>query len=479
MNEYITVKIGKEYIALAYLKNTKEKIQAIDCFSASIGNLSQEALAEIIKNFISNNSPHKPKVINIFPSNFVMPKNIEIPSINEKEIKEIIDLQAIRHTPYSRNEIVIDYSVTGVFHNRYSKVMLVIAKKEIIEKQIATLRLAGCNPDRVVLESECISRWCFDHFGDESEGSPLAVVHLDFMNIDFVVIHNKKSIYVRSLPVDKKQLMQMEGEAKQKIITELEKSLDVYNSENIDQPPAKLYFIGLVSDFFDFAEEIGSKLKINTQVYSYLDSVHFQSLPEKVKEKKEKVSFFPLLTIPSVSDELELNLMPEDLKMQKEIQERAKDITKMGIFIMLIIVVFISLLFTDMFFKNAYLNQLNKKYIEENKKANILKNISKRTNIVKRFINKKGKILEVLVELVNAVPGEVYFNSINLRKDNTVVITSTADTMSRVFSLVTKLENNENFKNVKIDFTKSRVVGGKEIADFGITMSLESEGGDE
>jgi Tfp pilus assembly PilM family ATPase len=473
MKEYITVKIGKEYIALVYLKDVKGKIQLIDCVSEPIGGLAQEAVSEIVKKFIDKNSPYKPVVINVFPSNLVMPKNIEIPSTDEKEIKDIIDLQAIRHTPYSSNEIVIDYVITGVFHNRYSKVMLVIAKKEIIEKQISILKLAKCAPDKIVLESECIARWCFQHLGEEPPMKPIAVVHFDFMSIDFVVIHNKKSIYIRFLPIDRKQFFQADPEAEKKFFAEIEKSLDAYNSENIESSLVKIYFIGLKQVALNFVNDIKDKLDIDSNFYSYLDSSSLPVFSDNFRNEYQKISFFPLVTAPLVLDDLELSLVPEDIKMQKEIQERAKDVTKVGVFIMLIIAVFLSILFTDIFFKNIYLNKINHKYIQENKKANMLKKISEHTNIVKRFLAKKGKVLEVLMELVNTIPEEVYFNSINLKEDDTLVITSTTDTMSRVFSLVMTLENNKNFKDVKVDFTKSRVVGGKEIADFGITMKLE------
>ncbi|MFH1768839.1 MAG: PilN domain-containing protein, partial [Candidatus Omnitrophota bacterium] len=62
-----------------------------------------------------------------------------------------------------------------------------------------------------------------------------------------------------------------------------------------------------------------------------------------------------------------------------------------------------------------------------------------------------------------------------LGQDDTIILTGTADTMSRVFSLVTALENNKIFKNVKVDFTKSRVVKKEEVADFGLTLVLETQ----
>lgn len=470
MNEFITIKFAKERILLAYLKLNKEKSRVIDKTCLVTSGLSAEDSADLVRQFIKKNFPRKPLVINIFPSNLVMPKNIEIPSINEKEIKEIIDLQAIRHTPYSRNEIVTDYAVTGVFHERYSKVMLTIGKKEIIQDQINILRLARCNPDRVVLEAEAISNWCWRLMPEEAREKPAAVIHLDLFSSDFSVIYRQKSIFIRSLPLDKAELLKNET-AKENFFSEISKSLEAYNSENIEQAPEALYLISSFNFPESFLAEISEKIKIKTLFLDYSRSPLFPVLPDNLKSQ-DNISFFPLLVCPPVLPDLNSNLMPEDLKMQKELQEKAKDATKIAVFVMLGIVIIFSYLFTKIFFKQIYLQEINQKYIAENEKANILNDISGRTAVVKRFVAQKGKVLDALVKLVSAMPEEVYFNSVVFRSDSTLTITATADTMSRVFSLVTILENNESFTNVKVDFTRSRVVGGKEIADFGITMNF-------
>lgn len=473
MTEYVTVKIGKEKILLACLKANKEKVRLLDCLVIEAGSPSSDLAAEAVRDFFGKNSLRKPRIINIFPSSLVMSKNIEIPSVDEKEIKEVIDLQATRHTPYARNEIVIDYAVTGVFHGRYSKIILVIGKKETAESHIALLKQTKHNPEKVILEAECIASWFWRSLEESKRAKPAALVHMGTDSCDFSVVYNKKAVYMRSLSVDKQKLMSMNSEAKEKFFSELSKSIEAYNSENIEQPPAELYFLsgaGIPADFLETAEK---KSGIKCQAYSYQDSSLFPDFPENLKEKQKDFSFLPLLVCPAVLSGLELNLIPEDVKMRKEIQEKAKDITKIGIFAMLIIIIFLSYLFTTMFFEQVYLDNINQEYAREIKEADMLRQISNRTDIVKRFVNKKGKTLDALSALVAAMPDEVYFNTVEFKENDKIVITSTTDTMSRVFSLVGLLENHENFKEVKIDFTRSRVVGGEEIADFGITMEFQ------
>src|SRR3972149_3451470 len=49
------------------------------------------------------------EVVCVVPSKLLITKNVDMPSRDRKEIDKIVDLQAGRFTPYSRNEIVIDY----------------------------------------------------------------------------------------------------------------------------------------------------------------------------------------------------------------------------------------------------------------------------------------------------------------------------------------------------------------------------------
>ena len=100
-------------------------------------------------------------------------------------------------------------------------------------------------------------------------------------------------------------------------------------------------------------------------------------------------------------------------------------------------------------------------------------NESDEVSLVREFLNQKGKSLLVLAELFNVIPDEVYFNSVSFGEDETIIFTGTTDTKSRVFSLVTEIERTEVFKDVKVDFTKSRRVKGKEVADFGLSLILE------
>jgi Tfp pilus assembly PilM family ATPase len=105
------------------------KTQITHLVNRNISGLSDAKITESIRVLIGEMGLKKPIIIATVPSGMIITKNIEIPSRDKKEIKEIINLQAIRHTPYSRQEIVIDYIDIGTYRQSYTKVLLIIVTR--------------------------------------------------------------------------------------------------------------------------------------------------------------------------------------------------------------------------------------------------------------------------------------------------------------------------------------------------------------
>ena len=69
-------------------------------------------------------------------------------------LKEIIDLQAGRHTPYSREEIIIDYINIGTFRENYTKILLIIVTLSVVRRQLEILAKAGLSTEEVLALNE-------------------------------------------------------------------------------------------------------------------------------------------------------------------------------------------------------------------------------------------------------------------------------------------------------------------------------------
>jgi len=472
----LAIEIGERELKMGYLKVKHGKGNIISLARFDINEGQEEALSGEIQRFAKRERIKKPSVINVISSNFAISKNIEIPSVDRKEIKDIINLQAGRHTPYSREEIIMDYTEIGVFHNRYTKVLLVIVRREIVEKRYNVIKKAGFNIDRTVLASEGIAALCFSLGKDKLEDKPLGILHIDREYSDFIV-GQKKCIYTRSIPIGAVNILSDSGEAKENFLQEVRRSLEAYQTENISVFPGIFYFTGAFSFLASqMKEEVKKVLNITTaQDLFYYKTLNFS--PEIIKEIQESkyTSFLSIIASLIHIDDLQLDLVPDDIKIKREVRKQAKRIIQMGILFMAILFAFCATLLTNLFFKKLYLKKILSSYTQEIQEAKQLKEISQRKEIIRRLIGNKKRALLVLTELLKFISKEIYLNSVRVQEDGTIVLTATANTMSRVFSFVTELENSEFFKNVKVDFTKTRRFKNKEVADFGLTFMWEKD----
>lgn len=119
--DYLAIEIGQKYLKLAYLRILKGKERIVSVGAFVISDWTDQDISARITAFVRKHHIKKPEVINLIPSNHVISKNIEIPSVDQNEIKDIIELQAGRHTPYSKEEIIMDFTEIGVVHERYTK----------------------------------------------------------------------------------------------------------------------------------------------------------------------------------------------------------------------------------------------------------------------------------------------------------------------------------------------------------------------
>jgi len=168
-----------------------------------------------------------------------------------------------------------------------------------------------------------------------------------------------------------------------------------------------------------------------------------------------------------------IDLTTEDVRVGKEIHRKSREIMKTGILSMTALLLFCVAILSNVLMKNMYLNRLEHSYVRENEEVLKLSEVMDSTAKVKRFIFRKGTGLSGLAVLFKAMPPEVFLTSIDFKEEDVFTLTGTAQSMSMVFSLVTELENLPDFKDLKVDFTRSRNQRGSEVADFGLTLTYE------
>ncbi|MCX7661287.1 MAG: hypothetical protein N2Z79_01215, partial [Candidatus Omnitrophica bacterium] len=124
--DFVAIDLYANTLKLLHLKNYPDRREIKNLKIQNIASLPDEDIFKIIDNFLLETQAKKPYIIGVIPSYLVITKNIEIPSIDPKEIREIVNLQAARHTPYSHEEIAVDFINLGSFKRNYTQIILLI-----------------------------------------------------------------------------------------------------------------------------------------------------------------------------------------------------------------------------------------------------------------------------------------------------------------------------------------------------------------
>jgi Tfp pilus assembly PilM family ATPase len=473
--EFIGVDFNSNTLKVAHLRPGYNKMEIAHLFSWDISGFSDEDISKLLRTAFSDLKLKKPCIINIVPSNLVITKNIEIPSSDSQEIKEIINLQAGRHTPYSREEIIVDYIDIGTYKHKYSKVLLVIVTRGAIKRQFDILTKAGFGLDNILFAPEGLVWFVSKILRLETAVSPRSIVHIDESVTDFVVIFNDRPVFVRSIPIGSQHLINERDRYEAKFIEELKRSLEAYQSESIEKNPDMVVLSGAVEEIknLDVALNKGLHLPVNVEQYYKHFSIAGDVLKKASTDKH--LSFLNVIASILGRENIKVNLMPEEARLNKSVEERGRDLIMAGILVLTLFVLVCFILVSKIYFKNSYLARLSVKEQELSKEAGVLEKNFTEIGLVRKYLSGRGYSLEVLNELYSLISLDIEAGDIKFDDQGRFSVRGVANSMSAVFSFVDRMEKSKYFKDVKTKYTTKRKEEGRDVTDFEIIAALEKE----
>ena len=463
---------GQNIVKIACVRNAAGKAEVLGVRTCSIEGLSDDEAARVLKDAVHGFKVKNPVFVSSVDSLFVITKNIEIPSVKDAEIKEIIDLQAGRYTPYGRSEIIVDHINVGVYHNSYTKVLIVIVVQEVIKKQYAILTKAGITVNRIQFASESVGVACARAFSLKERQLPCAIVSIDKANTDFIVISKGATVFVRNIPIGCEHFATEPQEFLARFSEEIKKSLDAYRTEDIEALPDELMMMGPVDIIDMMRASLTHDAGMPVRVASLASGFSFSK--ELIADSGQS-SLVSAISAALSAGSTVVDLRPTELKLKMAFQERSREIIKSGIFLMAIIIIFCGMLIVKIYFRSSYLAKLDERLEVIEPQVKALEKASNRVTIIRRFIENKGQSLDILKEIYDLIPDNVYLKSIAIDEKHEITLKGTASAMSEVFTFVSALENSKLFKSAAAQNTASRKEAGKDVSDFEITCKMEEK----
>lgn len=173
--------------AVGYTGNSPDK---------STDDKELEAVADILKKIIVQIGTTSKDVNLALPESLVFTRVIKFPLLSEEEISAAVKWEAEQYIPIPVSEAVVQYSLLEKNEKtQQTSVLLVAAPKNIVEKYVKVIRLAGLTPVSAETELTALARSLSPDTGVSM------LLDLGSSATDMSVIKDGKVVFTRSIPV--------------------------------------------------------------------------------------------------------------------------------------------------------------------------------------------------------------------------------------------------------------------------------------
>ncbi len=473
--EQVCIDLGGNHLKLARVVVHANKKELVGVIHRDVTGLSEEDIPKAVKAAMENLKANEPEVVVAIPAHLVITKNIEIPSTDPREIMAIVNLQASRHTPYSREEIIVDYIHVGTYKQTYSRILLLIASREVIRRQFLVVEKAGFKCVGVLFAPEAIAATLDKFLKLSSHDVPVASLHVDESSTDFMIIFKDKPTFIRSIPVGTQHFFEEKVRYRAKFVEEVRGSLESYEGESVGKAPHMLVLTGAVEATDGLDAMLVEATRIPVHAVPYFQASAF---PDDIASKIASVrhlSFLNAIACAMAVPPPKVSLVPEEIKLRKNIEDRGRELIKTGIFTLSIALVVSMTFISKIHFKSLFLQNLKAKYAAVGEEAAKLEKTFGRATTVANYLSVRGYSLEVLADLITLAPYDLELADIRYDAQGKFSLGGTADSMSVVFAFVDKIEKSPYFKDVKTKYTTKRKAGKRDVVDFEIGATLEKK----
>ena len=273
--------------------------------------MDQNAVEDAIRELWSRMGFKQKNVAIAIAGHSVIVKTITVPQMSENQLADHINYEAEHHIPFDKNDVRLDYSVTNPSTaSGQMEVLLVAAKKEIVDDYVGVVKDAGLNPS-VVEVAAFSSQNAYEANYDMGQGETVVLVTIGASISNINVIRDGVSLFTRDITIGgnafteeiQKQLAVSADEAEaykiggsydeegvvpqevERIIEgvaevmagEIQRSLDFYLATASDTNVAKICLAGGAAKIGALAKSVANRSNLNVSVVDAWNRIEIDS----------------------------------------------------------------------------------------------------------------------------------------------------------------------------------------------------------
>jgi len=464
----IGIEIGERFLKIIASRPLKQPGMA-DCIVEPISSLSDVQIAKLIEETLHKAEIQPSSVTISMPRNSVTVRNLHLPSQDEKEIEQMLQLHIGRIVPYRKEEIIFDSIFLGADSMGYAKEIVAIVHIDTIRRQTKIVEAAGFFPEQIILSSYGAWQSVMARFKNQITPTDIyLLLDVDSAYVDFIVFNRESILFTRSINVESKD--GMNSQEIPRIIGEIRQSVVMFGNEEGNKNLVKIFVCGseAVTELYNTMKP---DFDIPIECAPYI-------CPEQVlKAKKREIP--PYVSLSAVSQVMlgisgkKIAFTLPEIQARKSIKEKTKELTVLGTMIVYMLTALLVFFIGISQSNETYMKKISQQNIALEKDVGDLADKYKKTEFIKTFIKSRKAPLIFMSELQKNMPAEISITLIVIDDQNKVTLRGQSRQLSDTFKFINALEGTKYFKKVVTKYTRSKKVKDKEVTDFEINFDID------
>jgi type IV pilus assembly protein PilM len=290
--DVIGLDIGCSSIKLVELREDKKgyKLQNL-----AISPLPPEAIVDgalmdsvtiidTIRDVIANAKTKTRDVVTSVSGHSVIVKKISLPFMTEAELEESIQWEAERYIPFDINDVNIDFQIFGAApeNPEVMDVVLVAAKKDIINDYVSIIMETGLNPVVIDIDSFALENMLAINY-DIAKEETVAIVNVGASVANINIVKNNISAFTRDIFKGGNQITE---EIQRQLHVDHEEAEKIKVGSKVDLTSQSVIENVLKTASESLAVEIGNSLDFfqSTTTYEKIGKLYLSGGGSKIKD---------------------------------------------------------------------------------------------------------------------------------------------------------------------------------------------------
>lgn len=216
----------------------------------------REELATAIRSAMTGAGIHAKEVVTALPRRFVTIKYAKLPPGSPEHIAGMVRFEAQQYVPFPIDEVVLDHQTVSESGDEMATVMIVAARKSLVQEILAAFDRAGLDVSRVTVSSLALA----EHLHNVPVST--AICRLDEAHVDLAVASAGRVLFSRAVELLEPPVT---TEGVEMLASEIGRSLAAYQTEYRTQPVERVLLVSDGDGGDGLAQTLSSILQIEVE----------------------------------------------------------------------------------------------------------------------------------------------------------------------------------------------------------------------